>query len=365
MRIYPIVIKELKQLARDPRTLLMVVLMPLTVMTLFGLGYGGRTGALPIAVANLDEGSLGWDFIEAIKGSEELKIKCYLNTADEAIDMIVDGEVYGAIIIPEDFTENLVRGRTAYIRIITDETNPNAENVITGATVASAYYFQIQILKKLGSPSIELCHETVRGPTVSRMEAFTPITMSLLLHLVPMQLIAMSVCKEREKGTYERLIMSPVSRWDIISGKLAAYFIATLADMAVTLSVAIIGFKVRVKCPLQDIIIFSMLFLICSLSMGLLVSVLSKNQLQAIGTSLFLFVPSMILSGMFIPVELVSKSVRWISYTLPLYYFFRGYRKLMIGGHPIIDVAYECFSLIVMTIIFFITAISMLKMKVE
>ncbi len=366
MRLWPVIAKELKQLVRDPRSLLMNVAMPLLVMLMFGAGYGGRqTRAIPVAVANLDpQGDLSWELIDYIFQAPGIEPGCYVNSEEEAVELVRRGEVYGAIIIPEHFTEDLKAGRKVYVKVVVDAAAPFAPTIINSAVTNALYHLQVSIAEDYGTVAVVMEQETVYGPSITTMEGFTPITMGLLLYLVPMTLISLSLCRERERGTYEQLIMAPISRWDIVGGKFAAYTILSMANMFGTLGVAILVFNVRVRGPLVDLVAFSLLFLVCSLSLGMLISVVSKNQLQALGTSIFLFIPSLLFAGIISPVEYISPAVRYaITYTSPMYYFLRGFRAIMLKGYTLLDVWQECLALAIMTVVFFSSAVVLLKMK--
>jgi len=366
VNLWPVIAKELKQLIRDPRSLLMNVAMPLLVMLMFGAGYGGHESrAIPVAVANLDpEGRFSWELIDYIFQAPGIEPAYYVGSEEEAVELVKRGEAYGAIIIPEHFSDDVMAGKKAYVKVVVDAAAPFAPVVITQAVTTALYYLQISIAEDQGTVAVEMVEETVYGPKISTMEGFLPVTMGLLLHLVPMTLISLSICREKERGTYEQLIMAPISRWDIISGKLAAYTILSLVNMLGTLAIAVFAFDVRVRGPMVDLLLFSTLFLMCSLSMGMLVSVVSKNQLQALGTSIFLFIPSLLFSGIISPVEYVSPVVRYsITYTMPMYYFLKGFRAIMLKGYSLPGVWMECLALGLMTAIYFSLAIVLLRMR--
>lgn len=366
MRIWPVIAKEVKQLVRDPRSLGMIVAMPLLVMLMFGFGYGGHeTRAIPVAVANLDpRGDLSWELVDYIFESPGIEPAFYASTEGEAIRLIEEGEAYGAVVIPEGFSEDLKAGRGVSVKVIIDAAAPFSPTIITQSVTTALYHMQVGIAEDYGTVSIKMVQETIYGPKITTMESFTPVVMGILLHLVPMALISLSICREKERGTYEQLIMAPITRWDIIVGKLAAYTAICMADMLGTLGIAVLLFDVRVRGPITDLIGFSALFLMCSLSMGMLVSVISRNQLQALGTSIFIYIPSFLFSGIISPVEYISPVMRYaVTYTMPMYYFLRGFRAVMLKGHALLDVAADCAVLGLMVMIYFALAIVLLRMK--
>ena len=365
MKAAPIVVKELRQLVRDPRAMLMLTLMPMFVMVLFGLGYGGeRTGGIPIALVNMDGEPLSWQFLDTLTQNELLKVT-YVSTVEKALELVRRGEVFGIVVVPEGFSRGIATGQTVYVRVIIDQSNAFLASSIGDVVVASLYHFQAEILREYGIPTVEINWETVYGPTVTRMESFMAMTMSVLLHLVPLQLVSLSICREKEKGTFERLIMAPISRWDIIAGKLVAYFLATVLDAVLTLWVAVTFFDVQIKGPMLDVFLFSSLFLVCSLCLGMLFSVISKSQLQATILSIFWFIPCMMYTGIFTPVEMISPSMRFIPYILPMYYYIKGFRKIVIRGFVLLEVASEALTLCFMAFVYFIVAVLLLRMQLE
>ena len=130
MRIWPIIVKELKQLVRDPRSLVMNVAMPLLIMVMFGVGYGRSGGALPIAVANLDQGEIGWEFVQELSSVEGVEVAYYVTTEEEALELVRRGQAYGAVVIPRSFTSDIKAGRDAYVKVIVDAANPFTPSIV-------------------------------------------------------------------------------------------------------------------------------------------------------------------------------------------------------------------------------------------
>jgi ABC-2 type transport system permease protein len=216
-----------------------------------------------------------------------------------------------------------------------------------------------------GTFYIDVERQTVYGPKVSSVDSFTSTIMGVLLHLVPMSLIAVSISRERERKTFEQLIMAPVSSWHIVFGKFIAYALVTVADMIVTMAFAVYALGVQVRGPLPALLAVSLLMLLCSLSIGLLISAASRNQLQAYQAAIFVFIPSMLFSGFFMPVELLSPTARLVSRVLPLYYFLKAFRNIQLRGWTLADVSQECAALALETAVFLAAAVRVLRLKVD
>ena len=360
-----LVVKDVRQLLRDPKTMLMVLLMPILVMALFVAGYGGGGGEVPIAVVDLDGGKISWQLIDFLRNFGDFRVDYFASTPEKGEMLVKKGKVYATLIIPKGFSEDVLLGRKTGVELIIDSSYAHISELIWEALNAAVQEFQKKVSEKYNTFSITVNRRTVYGPQVTRVENFVPAVMGILLHLVPMSLIAVSISRERERRTFEQLIVTPINSSDIIMSKLLAYALITISDMIVTLWVSVEFFDVRVKGSFIDLLIISSIMLLCSLSLGLLISVVSKNQLQAYQTAIFLFIPSMLFTGFLTPVELLSNEVRLISKLLPLYYFLRTFRDIQLRGWTIYETMYEVGVLAFQTVFFLILSIKLLKLRVE
>ena len=360
-----LVVKDIKQLLRDPKTMVMVLMMPILVMVMFATGYGGKGGSVPIAVVDLDESSISWELIEALRGRGQFRVEYFASTREEGEALVRKGAVYAAIVIPEGFGARVLRGERTYLELVLDSSYALISDMVWEAVIVAVQAFQLEVSDTYGTFAVDVVRRTVYGPEVTRLENFVPVVMGVLLHLVPMSLIAVSISRERERMTFEQLIVTPIRKSDIILSKLAAYSIITMADMLLTMWIAVAFFDVRVRGEFLDLLAISSLLLLCSLTLGLLISAASKNQLQAYQTALFFFIPSMLFSGFFTPVELLSREVQLVSRVLPLYYFLRAFRNILLRGWTLLDCLQEIAALVVETVGFFVASIAVLKPRVE
>lgn len=362
-----LVIKELKQLRRDVRTLAMVIGMPIIVMVLFGWGYGGGMGHIPIAVANLDlEGMLSWSFVNIVEQSKAFHVVAYVDSLEKAEDMVQEGQVLGAIVIPEGFTQSyLVDG--AFVILVTDESMPSISRSLKDHTAALLTSADATLSAEVGvqGPRLSLILTTLYGPELKRIDSFMPVVLGMILLLLPATLISVAIAREREKGTFEALVMSPLRRWEIIVGKLLAYGFVTFLDLLLTLAIALYGFKVLMRCSLIDILAVSTLFLVGSLGLGLAASVVSRNQLQAYQISTFIFIPALLFCGAFAPVEILTPSSRIVAYINPLYYFVDALQSLMVRGQPLYMMLWDLTPLFIYVVVTLTCSLLLFKARVD
>jgi len=360
-----LVAKDVKQLLRDPRSLTMVLLMPLAVMAMFVAGYGEERSEFPIVVVNLDRGSVSWQLVESLRSSGTFKIVAYAATVEEGTELVRKGVAYAAVVIPEGFSDSVLTGQSTRIVTVLDAAYATVSELVWQSAVIATQAFMKKASELYGTFYIDVERQTVYGPKVSSVDSFTSTIMGVLLHLVPMSLIAVSISRERERKTFEQLIMAPVSSWHIVFGKFIAYALVTVADMVVTMAFAVYALGVQVRGPLPALLAVSLLMLLCSLGMGLLISAASRNQLQAYQAAIFVFIPSMLFSGFFMPVELLSPTARLVGRVLPLYYFLKAFRNIQLRGWTLADVSQECAALALETAIFLAAAVRVLRLKVE
>jgi len=242
-------------------------------------------------IVNLDRGTASWQLIEALRTSSTFSIVAYASSIEAGKSLVQRGVAYAAVVIPENFTYDVSRGRSTRIITILDAAYATVSELVWQWTVVSTQSFMKKASELYGTFYIEVQEETVYGPKVSAVDSFTSTIMGILLHLVPMSLIAVSISRERERKTFEQLIMAPISSWHVVLGKFLAYALVTVADLAVTLAFAVYLLGVRVKGDLFSLLIVSLLMLLCSLAMGLLISAASRNQLQAYQAAIFVFIP--------------------------------------------------------------------------
>ncbi|MBC7128008.1 MAG: ABC transporter permease [Candidatus Methanosuratincola petrocarbonis] len=364
-KVIAVVEKELIQLTRDPRSLVMIALLPLVVMLLFGIGYGGSAGKVGIVIVDMDGGQMGSALVSAISETPTVSVKANAHSIEEARMIVSKGVAPAALVIPEGFTSSLLSGSPVQVLVIIDESSPTLASTVKDSMLAVTYYFQQEFARQVHGPSVELIYNSVYGPTVTNLEAFTPFVIALVLQLVPTTLISIAICREKEKGTFEQLIMSPVGRLDIIFGKLAAYFIATIADMLITLFVAINVFGVVIRGSIFDLLLISTVYLLGSLGLGMLISVLSRNQLQANQAAIFIFIPFLLFCGGLAPVELLSPQAAAIANVNPMYHFIMAFRSIMIKGYGIPQLLQPVAALLVYMGAMMSIAPAILKLRVE
>jgi ABC-2 type transport system permease protein len=340
-RLMSIIRKEFIQIWRDPRTLMLILVMP--IMQLFLLGYAARNEIrnLPMAVFDQDRGS----------GARSL--------LDEG------GDARIGMIIPPNFSTQIQGTGKADVVIIIDGSDPTAASTALAAAqqIGRQYATDVQAkrlnragLSTLGEMPMEIHTQVWFNPDMKDAYFMVPGIIGMILYAITSILTANAVVRERELGTIEQLIVTPIRPWELIVGKLIPYVILALTN---TVEVLVIGswwFGVPVRGDLGVILLLSGLFLVTTLSIGLLASTIANTQQEAMLTVWMTMLPGLFLSGFFFPVEAMPTIMQWISYVMPLRYYLVIIRSLMLKGTSIAALQSEITALVIFGTVLMTTA---------
>lgn len=328
-----VIIKEFKQLIRDKRTVALVIALPLIVMTTFGVAYSGEIKDVPIALAIEDYGYPAKVIITRIMSHRAFYIKYVTNDMNTAKYYVEKGYVKAAIVIPDKFSDKVIYLGHAEIIDILDSgwfSIPSAVHSVLKSIVAQSiseiatYIYSSYGFKE--SISIDVTPYYIRGE-LKIIDIVGPAVMGIMVQQVPLTLAAISIVREREKGTLEKLLTTPIGRFDLIFGKLVPYAIVGVLIGIGELLIVTYGLGAINYGNIIDITIVTFMLAIASLGLGLFISIISKNQLQAMQFSTFMMLLSYLFSGFLLPVEGIRPEARFIVYAMPIYYFY-----IAIGG---------------------------------
>ncbi|WKT61327.1 ABC transporter permease [Microbulbifer thermotolerans] len=336
-RLWAVVIKELRQLRRDHITLLMIVGMPILQLVLFGYAINLNPRHLPAAIADqaLTSGSrqvvmdmLATGVIEPVKDAE---------SPQQLMSMLRRGEISVGVVIPWDFERRRALGESS-VQVLVD----GSDTVVQNAALQLA---QMPLTYTPGSPrdsSIplpELPISVVAFYNPQRVSAITivPGLIGIILTMTMMMFTAVAIVRERERGNMELLIATPVSKGELMLGKLLPYGAIGLIQTSLILLSGVLLFQVPIRGSLLDVYLSALLLIFANLSLGLLISTATQSQFQAIQMTFFVFVPSILLSGFVFPFEGMPEPAQWIAELLPLTHFIRLIRGIMLRGAELVE----------------------------
>ena len=330
IRLRAMLAKEFRQMLRDPRMRFFVVIPPLVQLVVFG--YAATFDVRQAEVAIVDEARISdsRELIDAVRATGHFQLHAAENMR-AAENMMERGEVRAIMRFPWDFDG---RGK---LQLIADGSDSNSAQLVVGQLSATLREHLLQ----QGRPPIELVTRAWFNPNLDDRDYFVPGIMANVVLIATMLLMAMSVVREREMGTLERLMVTPLARLEFIVGKLVPVALIGLFDVALVTVVAVGWFDVPFRGDPLALIFGSMLYLMSTLGMGLLISSYASTQQQAMLTAFFILMPMVILSGFAFPIRNMPEWIQYITYFDPLRYYLVVIRDLFLKGGGIASHPFE------------------------
>jgi len=367
-RFMAFVRKEFLHIFRDYRTLIILFALPAAQILIFG--YAVRTDISNASIAILDNArdEVSSDLALKLEASEFFTIKDYLTSYDDIDAVFRKGKIKEVVVFPEDMAARLKREGNVTVSIIADGSEPNAASLVTGYTTAIINDYSATLTQQPGT-SVPVINPEVRmyfNPNLKSHFMFVPGVITLILILVCALMTSVTIVREKEFGTMEVLLVSPLRPWQIIVGKVAPYFFLSLINVIVILLMAWFVFGLPVRGSITLLIAECMLYILMALSLGILVSTTVNKMENAIIVSFIgLMLPTLLLSGFIFPIENMPKGYDYFSMILPGRWFVEIIRSVMIKGAGFVYVWKQTLVLAVMTLFFIILSARKFKVRLE
>ncbi|OGB94044.1 MAG: hypothetical protein A2Z31_07555 [candidate division NC10 bacterium RBG_16_65_8] len=344
--------KEIRQILRDRRSLVLILVMPIVLTFLFGKALEtGELRNIPSAILNLDGSPESNVIATAFSTYDEVQIQREVSTLDQAQALLAHGQIKAAIIIPKGFMRQIESGEEAQLQLLLDGTDNNSAPIVEGvAQRVIQRYNTERAIKGLWARGVRpdrglrlirpvyVQSEIRYNPGRQYLSYVMPGVIGLTLQLLTVMLMAITIPRERERGTLDQLMASPITRTELILGKLLPYFGISLLNVATILFVADRWFGIPVATQLFPLLLLCGLFVLTSLATGLLISAVSRTQFQAVQIAVFYVLPVFMLSGAYAPIEAIPDYIRPISYLFPLMYFSRAVRAVTLRGADLVQI---------------------------
>jgi ABC-2 type transport system permease protein len=335
--------KEVVQIIRDSRSLMIVIVMPAILVVLFGYGVSLDLKGLPVYVYDRDGSQQSQDLLKHFQASQYFNVVKVVSNYRELTRALDDGHAKMGIVIPWDFSERLREGGPVQVQALVDATDDNTANVLMGYSqaVVQGYSSQVQVdwLRARGltvqTAPIRVETRTWYNEDLESSAFIIPGVLALVMSVIGAFLTSLTIAREWERGTMEQLISTPVSAAEIMFGKLLPYFVLGMGDTVVTALIAIYWFRVPFRGSWVTLMFSSALFLIVVLSLGFFISVLAKGQFAASQIALLVtFLPAFLLSGFLFSIEQMPMALQWITRIIPARYYVSLLKKIFLKGTP-------------------------------
>jgi ABC-2 type transport system permease protein len=341
IRIAFLIRKEFTQIRRDPIYLTMILVLPAFVLILYGYALNFDVKHLALAVLDEDKSSYSRELIQKITSGEYFDLKYYLNNRTE-IDRLLDREdIKLAVVIPKGFARSLDRGESASIQVIADGANSSSASTGLGYLTAIFQQYSLKInlkfLNKAGLRSLSFPLEArIRiwyNPELKSSRFLVPGLMAFILMIITVLATSLSIVREKEKGTIEQLLLSPLSPEEMIIGKVIPYLLLSIIGAHLVLLVGKVLFGIDIIGNYFLLLFVLIIFLFCGLSQGLLISAIANSQQIAfVMAGLSTLLPAFVLSGFVFPIRNMPLLIQGVTYIIPARYFLVCLRSIILKG---------------------------------
>lgn len=338
-RMIAIFIKECQQMLRDRLTFAMAVGVPILQLILFGYAINTDPKGLPTALVSTDNGVLSRSIVAAMQNTGYFRIDHILTSEKEAETLVETGRVQFMMVIPPRFSEKVIRGERPVILVAADATDPSASgnaiaalNAMLPQAINHDLPGALQALKPGPLPFELRIHRRYNPEGLSRFN-IVPGLVGTILTMTMVMLTSLAMTRERERGTMENLLATPVRPAEVMVGKILPYVVMGYIQLGVILGAAFILFDVPLVGSLPLLLAMIGVFIVANLGVGFTFSTIAQNQLQAMQMTFFFFLPSMLLSGFMFPFRAMPVWAQWVGELLPLTHFLRIVRGILLKGN--------------------------------
>jgi ABC-2 type transport system permease protein len=366
-RLRALLVKEFIQMSRDRITFAMMVALPIVQLLLFGFAINTDVKHLSTVVFDQALQQESRDLLNSFTASGYFDLKYVVHSYREVNYLVESGKTKVGIIIPPDLTANIKHGRSAAVQVIVDATDSMASaSAIAAAQMIGQIKSQAVLVQKMQSVTGKTLSQAydirIRpwyNPDFVTAYYMVPGICGIILTMTMVMITAMAIVRERERGTLEQLIVTPLKSAELMLGKIIPYVLVGYVQMTLALLVGILVFDLPIRGSIGLLYALTSLFIMGALGLGVMISNFAKTQMQAMQMSFFVFLPSILLSGFMFPREAMPEVIRWVGNLIPLTFFLEILRGIILKGIGLTYLWTQVFALIVF--IFAVLTVSILK----
>jgi ABC-2 type transport system permease protein len=342
-RFLAVVVKEFIQMRRDRLTFAMMVGIPLIQLILFGYAINSDPKHLPTAVIAADNSEFSRSFVAALENTDYFKVTAMVRSEAEAERLIAEGDVQFVLNIPQDFARRLVRGERPAILLEADASDPVAVgNAVAAVTQLGQTALDrdlqgvLEPLRSKPGPIDVIVHRRYNPEGITEYN-IVPGLLGTILTMTKIMMTGLAITRERERGTMENLLATPVRPLEVMIGKIVPYILVGYLQISLLLLAAWLLFNVPMLGSLVLLYAVVLVFVAANLAVGIMFSTIARNQMQAMQMTFFFFLPSMLLSGFFFPFRGMPEWAQAVGNLLPLTHFLRMVRGILLKGNGVME----------------------------
>ena len=334
-RLSAVARKEVLHLRRDPRSLILAFLLPVLLTVLFGYAISWDVDDIETAVLDQDRSKASRELLDAFRSSGYFRLSIFLEDPSEIRGIVDRGEVRMVLVIPPDFTRDLGAGRTARIQAIVDGTDANTANIAMGYArgIVQSYSLRIAFSGERFRPAIRAESRVWYNEELSSRNMIVPGLVAVIMMIIAAMLTSLTIAREWERGTMEQLAATPVTRTEVVLGKMLPYVGIGLFDVIAVSAIGVLLFGVPFRGSPLLLMALSIAFLVGALGMGMLISAVTRSQVLATQVAMVAtYLPAFLLSGFMFDVKVMPRLLEWLTYLIPARYFLVVTRGIFLKG---------------------------------
>ncbi len=372
-------IKEFKQMFRDPRMRLVILAAPIISLLLFGYAVNTDVKDVRMVILDEDRSRMSRELIEKFTGSGYFAVYREIDTPRELDEIMDRGDAEVYLHMGIDFSKKIKAGKISEVQLIVDGTDSSRAAVIVSYVNQITMQYSIDYLNKrirlfllnkgiMGvkfRQNIDMKERVFFNPDLSSRNFFLPAVLGLVVSLVTIVLTAMSIVKERETGTIDQLIVSPIRPFELIAGKTVPFILVSFFDVIIVSLITIFWFKVPFAGNFFFMLFASLFFIISTVSIGLYISTISKSQQEALLSTFLYFLPSTLFSGFVFPIYAMPRVIQYITYINPMAYFVTIVRGVFLKGTSFFELWKDLLALIILGSFLFYLSVVRFRRRLE
>lgn len=350
--LWAILVKEFYHIRRQPITLFFMLLVPVMQTIIFGYAIDTQIEHIPMVVFDMDGRRASRDFVSSMVNTRRFELTQTVHDETSFQRALTSGRAKVGLRIPPNYSDRLLRGEQAHVQVLIDGSDSQIATTAQSTAQLLGLQTSIQMARTKGeslqlAPArdstgrsvmpIETRTRLLYNPDLESARFFVPGLVGIILQLVTLFLTSFAIVRERERGTLEQLFVTPVGRMGLLLGKLLPYAVLGFVEVLIILTVMIYIFDVPIRGDLSLLLGLSMLFMVCSLGLGLLVSTLAKTQLEAVQFAFVIMLPSVLLSGFMFPRSEMPLPIYLVTFAIPVTYFLEILRGIVLRGADLVD----------------------------
>ena len=365
--VWPMLWKEFIQMRRDRLTLGMMLGIPAIQLAMFGYAIQTEVRHLPTVVLDESRSTESLALVDQLRNTGNFDIVGYVPDRKALDREIRGGRAMAGVVIPPTFLTDLRRGRTAEAQVIVDAADPLASSAaMSGAVQAGAARSLVLLARTPGrGPPLEVRVRPWSNPGLRSAVYIVPGIIGVLLSVTMILITSMSIVRERERGTLEQLIVTPIDKTSLMLGKIVPFVLVGYVQMTVVLLLGRFLFDVPVRGSLPLLYLLTLAFIVASLGMGLFISTLVRSQAQAMQLGFFFLLPNILLSGFMFPREAMPVVAQWIGLVLPLTHFLKVLRGIILKDVGIVELWNPTLVLVLLATLFLVLSVRRFSKRIE